>query len=60
MPIEQEQKFTGTEPTISAEHIEEARVKYNEVTEAFLDSIFGADSTKTYREWIKAVSTNKS
>ena len=43
----------GTEPTIHAEHIEEAKAKYDEVCEAFLDDVFGYDTTKTIAEWNK-------
>ena len=43
----------GTEPTIHAEHIAEAKAKYDEICEAFLDDVFDTDSTKTIEEWKK-------
>ena len=45
----------GTEPTIKQEHIEEAKDKYDELCDAFCDSVFDADSTRTYDQWIRLV-----
>jgi hypothetical protein len=59
MPIEQELKYMGTEPTIEKEHIEKARENYDDVCEAFLDSVFGADSTRSMSEWCKNTLENE-